>query len=130
MIPLMLFLLAQGTVGASADIAGDWVNERHTAIIRIANCPTGLCGTIIWSSPAAQRDSARGGTRDLNGTIVMLGFISAAPQRWHGKIFLPDQARTVKATMELQSDGALQVRGCKLGGLVCRSQRWTRWGAN
>ena len=123
-------LLAQGSPGPTTNIAGEWVNERQTAIIRIADCPTGLCGIVIWSAIAARRDAARGGTRDLNGTTVMLGFIPASPQRWRGKIYLPDHARTVKATIDLQSDGTLQVRGCELGGLVCRSQKWTRWAAN
>ena len=130
MIPLVLLLLAQGSANAPVKIIGDWVNERHTAIIRIADCPTGLCGTVIWSAAPAQRDAERGGTDDLNGTMVMLGFVPAAPQRWRGKLFLPDHARTVKATVELQSNGALHVRGCELGGLVCRSQKWTRWTAN
>ena len=130
MIPLVLLLLAQGSANAPAKITGEWVNERHTAIIRIADCPTGLCGTVIWSAAPAQRDAERGGTDDLNGTMVMLGFVPAAPQRWRGKLFLPDHARTVKATVELQSNGALHVRGCELGGLVCRSQKWTRWAGN
>ena len=130
MIPLVLLLLAQASANAPGKITGEWVNEHRTAVIRIADCQTSLCGTIIWSAAPAQRDAARGGTYDLKGTVVMLDFVPTAPQRWRGKLFLPDHARTVKATIELQSNGTLSVRGCELGGLVCRSQMWTRWAAN
>jgi uncharacterized protein (DUF2147 family) len=106
------------------------MNERRTAIIRIADCPTGLCGTVIWSAPAAQDDATRGGTDDLNGTTVMFGFTPVLPHQWRGKLFLPDQNRTVRATIDLQADGALRVKGCKLAGLVCKTQRWARWTAN
>jgi uncharacterized protein (DUF2147 family) len=126
MISTILLMAAQASPATAADIRGVWVNERGTAIIRIADCPSGLCGTIIWSALAAQRDAARGGTGELNGTMVMSGFVPASEQRWHGKLFLPDQRVTVKATIEIHGNVELQVRGCELGGLVCKTQRWNR----
>ena len=130
MIALALALLAQVAPGPDTGLAGDWINQRRTAVVRIGECPSGLCGTIVWSAPAARADAARGGTSELDGTMVMFAFRPVSPQRWRGKLFLPDQGRTVKATLELTPQGSLHVKGCELGGLVCKSQEWTRWAAN
>ena len=129
MITALLLLTMQSSAAPSADVRGEWINQRKSAIIRVADCPSGLCGTVVWSAPSAQRDSTRGGTTELNGTIVMFGFVSASKQRWRGKLFLPDLNRTVRATIELGSGGQLRVKGCDVAGLVCRTQTWTRWAA-
>lgn len=124
---LMLAMLVQ-TLATSSDIRGDWINQRQTAVIRIFDCPSRLCGVVIWSAPTAQGDAARGGTRELNGTTVMREFAPSEGGRWRGQVFLPDLNRSVKATIELQSEGTrLQVKACELGGLVCKKQTWSRW---
>jgi uncharacterized protein (DUF2147 family) len=124
---LMIAMLVQ-TSAPSSDIRGDWINQRQTAVIRISDCPTGLCGVVIWSAPAARGDAARGGTTELNGTTVMRDFAGLGGTRWRGQVFLPDLNRSVKATIELQSEGTrLQVKACELGGLVCKTQTWSRW---
>jgi uncharacterized protein (DUF2147 family) len=126
MMAALLLMATPASVATAGDIRGDWVNQRGTAIIRIDNCASGLCGTVVWSAPTAQRDAIRGGTADLNGSIVMSGFVRATERRWRGTLFLPDQNRMVKATIELRGNDQLQVKGCELAGLVCRSQRWNR----
>jgi len=126
MIAAMLLLLAQANLAPTGDIRGDWINQRGTAIIRIADCPSGLCGTIVWSMAKARSDAARGGTAELNGTEVMSGFVPRPGRRWRGRLFLPDHNRTVKAEIDLHDDDELRVTGCEMAGLVCRSQRWNR----
>ena len=129
MIPIILFGLALGSATPAADIQGEWINSRRTAVIRIADCSSGLCGTVVWTAAAAQRDALRGGTAHLDGATVMWAFIPMSMHRWRCSLFLPDQNRTVKATVELPANARLRVRGCELAGLVCKSQTWTRWAA-
>ena len=119
-----------GVSASQADIRGDWINERGSVVVHISDCTTGLCGTVIWSSPAAKRDAARGGTADFDGTTVMTGFAPVSDLRWQGKLFVPDQGRRVRATVTLVDRGALAVKACDLGGLICSKQTWTRWRAN
>jgi uncharacterized protein (DUF2147 family) len=124
---LLLAMLVQAPA-PSSDIRGDWINQRQTAVIRISDCPTGICGVVTWSAPTAQVDAARGGTRELNGTTVIRDFAASEGGRWRGQVFLPDLNRSAKATIELQSDGTrLRVRACELGGLICKTQTWSRW---
>lgn len=126
MIAGMLLIAAQPGAAGYGDIRGEWINGQRTAIIRIADCPSGLCGVIAWSAPKARSDAARGGTSTLDGTAVMQGFVPLSRSRWRGRLFLPDQHRTVRAEIELRDNDQLQVKACELGGLVCRSQRWNR----
>jgi len=43
-----------------------------------------------------------------------------------GKIYAPDTKKWYKSKMTLQADDKLKVSGCVLGGVICRSQLWTR----
>jgi len=126
MFAAMLLVVAQASGPPSVDIRGEWINQRRTAIIRIADCPSGLCGTVIWSAAAARSDATRGGIAELNGTTVMSGFAPSSGQRWRGKLFLPDHNRTVRGEIELRANDELRVKGCEMAGLVCRSQVWNR----
>lgn len=125
MIAAMLLMAAQANA-APADIRGEWINAHRTAIIRITECPSGLCGTIVWSAAKARADAARGGTATLDGVTVMQGFVPSSRSRWRGRLFLPDHNRTVRAEIQLQGHDELQVKGCELAGLACRIQRWNR----
>jgi len=69
MIAAMLLMFAQGFGSNAADIRGEWINQRSTAIVRIEDCPSGVCGTVIWSAPTARRDAAGGGIGELNGKL-------------------------------------------------------------
>ena len=46
---LLLAMLVQAPA-PSSDIRGDWINQRQTAVIRISDCPTGICGVVTWSA--------------------------------------------------------------------------------
>ena len=129
MNPLLLLLFAQGEALSAGDIRGEWINERRTAIVSVADCASGLCGTIVWSAPIARRDAARGGTTFLNGVTVVTGIVPTPAQHWRGSLFLPDQNRIVRAKIELNPMGELRIRGCELAGLLCRTQTWSRWAA-
>lgn len=123
---IIAVVLAGQVTAEAADIRGDWINERASVIIRIADCDSGLCGKVVWSSQSARRDAARGGTVELNGTNVMYGFTLVSPDRWRGRLFLPDLKRDVRATISLKSPATLKVKGCNLAGILCRTQTWTR----
>ena len=125
MMAVLLLLIAQAGAAPAGNIRGEWINQHRTAIIRIDDCPSGLCGVVIWSAATARRDAARGGTPQLNGTTVMFNFVPVSQGAWRGHIFLPDRNRTLKAAIELRG-GELEVKGCELAGLVCKKQTWSR----
>lgn len=117
-------IASQGT--ETAAITGEWVNPSQSLRVLIGPCETGLCGQVLWASDKAQRDAARAGTPQLIGSYVMHGFIPAGPGRWRGMVHVIDKKRTVRATITIDGAEAMTVKGCDLGGIICRSQQWRR----
>ena len=124
----MLPLLALATIQASEQtLAGYWANAPTTVIVLIAPCADeGWCGTVQWASDKAKVDAAQRGTANLIGTELMHGFVAVAPARWKGRLFVPDLNKRSKAELRQLDANRLQVRGCAVGGLICKSQVWTR----
>jgi uncharacterized protein (DUF2147 family) len=84
-----------------------------------------MCGTVRWASAKARRDSAKG-TPQLIGADLLTRVRPTAEGRWAGKLFIPDRNIRVKAKLKLTLDGRLQVSGCAIGRILCRSEYWSR----
>jgi uncharacterized protein (DUF2147 family) len=111
---------------SAATLAGHWVNGSGSVVIFIAPCAEKWCGSVQWASEKAQTDAARGGTTTLVGTEILHGFIEVEPGRWKGQLFVPDLDKRSKAELRQLGADRLQVRGCAVGRLICKSQIWTR----
>jgi uncharacterized protein (DUF2147 family) len=127
-----LFVLCVAAGGGSAragDPAGDWLVEDGTAKIRIAICGGSLWGVVGWEkSPGkdtSNPDPAKR-TRDTLGMPILLDMKPSGPDKWAGQIYNAKDGKMYQASVELQSDSALKVRGCVLGGLFCGGEVWAR----
>ena len=109
-----------------ADVQGQWRNVQGSVIVSLAPCGQALCGVVEWASDAAKADARRGGTDPLVGTEVLSQFTAKAPGRWRGRLFVPDLNKRPKAEMRLLRPDQLKVTVCGAGGLICKSQLWTR----
>jgi uncharacterized protein (DUF2147 family) len=129
-IALLAALFCLGSAPAKAgDPAGDWLVEDGTAKIRIAICGGSLWGVVGWEkSPgkdSSNPDPAKR-TRDTLGMPILLDMKPSGPDKWSGQIYNAKDGKMYKASVELQSDSALKVRGCVLGGLFCGGETWAR----
>lgn len=125
-----LFVLGLGAAPASAgDPAGDWLVEDGSAKIRIAICGGSLWGVVGWEkSPGkdtANPDPAKR-SRDTLGIPILLDMKPSGPDKWSGQIYNAQNGKLYQASVELQSDNALKVRGCVMGGLFCGGETWAR----
>lgn len=109
-----------------ADVQGEWRNPQGSVIVSIAPCGEALCGVVQWASERAKADARRGGTEQLVGVEVLSQFTAKAPARWRGRLFVPDLNKRPKAEMRLLGPDQLKVTVCGAGGLICKSQLWTR----
>jgi uncharacterized protein (DUF2147 family) len=122
---------ASATIGA-ADVSGDWLTASRDAVVRIAPCGPHACGTVIRvlargpnvphtdvknPDPAAR-------SQPLVGLTVLSGFAPSASGWVGGRAYDPASGRTYKASLALNADRTLGVKGCVL--FICQSQRWTR----
>ena len=117
-------LLAQE---APDTLAGYWANPSESVIVLITPCAgAAWCGSVHWASDKAKADAGRRGTAALVGTELLHDFVQVGPNRWKGRLFVPDLNRRSAAELRLLDAARLQVRGCTVAGLICKTQTWTR----
>jgi len=123
-IALGLALVALPSTADALPIEGKWQNPKDSVIVDVTRCGAGLwCGKVSWASPKARR-KADGRLRV--GTQLLSGLKADGQGGYRGRAYVP--RRQIHATAIVRHAGrdALIVKGCTLGGLLCKSQRWTR----
>lgn len=123
-------VLTAGTRG----VAGNWINQDRSALVRIAPCGAQLCGTVLRvlargrnvPTTDVNNSQPRLRSRPLVGLRVLSGFTRSG-SRWEGgRAYDPKTGTSYRSSLELNPDGTLKVTGCVL--FICRSQAWTRAG--
>lgn len=107
-------------------LEGHWRNPRGSVTISIAACGQVLCGRVESASDKAQADARRAGTDPLIGTELLSGLAPSGQGRWTGRIFVPDLNKRSRAELRLLGPDLIKVKGCAIGGLVCKSEVWAR----
>ena len=121
----------------AADPLGTWSTEGAKAQIRIANCSGGLCGSIIAlrepNDPATGRpktdvnnEDANKRSRPMIGVQIVLGMKPGGANKWDGRVYNAEDGKTYSGNITLQGANTLQLQGCVFGGMICKSQTWTR----
>ncbi len=131
-----LALTATMLVGATVDAAaqpgpghmpeGLWLNPHRSVVVRTGPCGERLCGWIVWANAEAQADAKDSGIDHLLGTALLEEYRPDGATTWKGTVFVPDMGRRFASEIDVLSPTELKVKGCILGGLICKSQTWTR----
>jgi uncharacterized protein (DUF2147 family) len=121
LVRLAMIGLAAGTLAsqpaAAQDASGTWLRDNGSSKVRIGKCGEALCGRLVWV-----RDSAHS---DRQGERVFYDMKPSGPGEWQGSAFNPEDGKTYTGKMVLSGDN-LTTSGCVLGGLICKSMRWSR----
>jgi uncharacterized protein (DUF2147 family) len=132
-----LVLAALPGEARAADPNGTWVTEGGKSRVRIANCGGAICGTIIAlqepNDPATGKPKTDKNNTDANqrnrpmiGVQIVLGMRPNGADRWSGQVYNAEDGKTYSGNVTLTGANTLKLEGCALGGLVCKSQTWTR----
>lgn len=107
---LALALLGSATTWAAADpIEGSWRTQAGSTAA-IANCGGGFCITLKSGKYAGK----------------MIGKLSpAGGESYSGSITDPETDKTYSGKARI-SGASMKLSGCVLGGLICKSQTWTK----
>ena len=93
---------------AADPIIGNWLTPSgQTAAI--ASCGGGFCVTLKTGKYAGKK----------------IGSMNATGNGYKGKVTDPATDKTYNGRANL-SGSVLNMKGCVLGGLICRTQKWTR----
>src|SRR5215218_6307965 len=126
------FLAGLALISAAAaqaqDPAGTYLSETGDTRVRIARCGNGFCGTIM---------AVRGETNDVNNPdpslrsrslvgVRMISDIRPSGDGFEGSLYNYKDGKTYSGRMRFQGGNAMQLSGCVLGGLICRTQVWTK----
>lgn len=128
--------MAFAASGASAqDVSGMWTASGGKARVRIADCGGGLCANVVSltepndtdGKPKVDKNNADAGkrARKIVGIALLSGMKPNGDKAWKGSIYNPEDGKTYTAHMTLEGS-SLKVQGCALGGLICKTQVWTR----
>jgi len=133
----MLAMLSVTSGAAAAEPAGNWLTQGGNSRIRIADCGGALCGTIVWlkepndpetKKPKTDKNNADAGkrSRPLMGVQIVLSMKPNGANKWSGQVYNAEDGKTYSGNITMTGANELQLQGCALGGLVCKSQTWTR----
>ena len=111
---------ADPVVGKWRTIADD---NGNSGIIDVVECGAKICGTLITSFDSAGKEFKS----ENEGKQIIWDMVPEGNGAYgNGKIWSPDQDKVYLSKMQM-SGNKLTVKGCVLGGLVCRDGgTWTR----
>jgi len=113
----------------AADATGIWLSQSGETRIHIAPCGGALCGTVVWQKTPGKDvnnpDPAKQ-SRPVVGIQMISGMKPSASGEYAGQLYNFQDGKTYSGKLTVAGPNALNLSGCVLGGIVCRSQTWTR----
>ena len=117
---------AAATATATPRVEGVWHNPKNSVAVKTGTCGDKLCGWVVRATDEAQADARDGGTPKLIGTALLREYRPSGRNKWSGQIFVPDMGRTFGSTLALVDANTISVKGCLIGGFLCKTQIWRR----
>jgi uncharacterized protein (DUF2147 family) len=107
---------------------GTWLSASGATKVKIAPCGGNYCGTIVWVKGPETKDAknpdAAKRSRPLVGVQLMYG-MAAEGDGYKGKLYDYTSGKTYTGKLKV-GGGSLSLSGCVLGGLICKSETWTK----
>jgi len=122
----------------AADPIGKWLTQNNNATVAIAHCGDALCGTIVAlrepNDPETGKpktdihnpDAAKRSRPVIGVQIVFDMKPNGKPDVWDGQVYNAEDGKTYTGSITLTGANSLDLKGCALGGLICKTQTWNR----
>ena len=119
-------LLGAAAPPAEPNLQGEWRNTRNTVHLMVRPCGAAMCGTVTWAAAQQRADARSGSGRELVGSVLLRDLRQGSDGKWRGKVYIPDIDSNASATVTQLNGNLIQVSGCTLFGLACKTQHWHR----
>jgi uncharacterized protein (DUF2147 family) len=122
----------------AAEPFGTWLTGDKKGKIHIVNCGGALCGNLAWmqepndpdtNKPKTDKNNADAGkrSRPLLGVAIVLNMKpSSTPEKWDGQVYNAEDGNTYSGSFTMTGANTAELKGCVMGGLICKAQTWTR----
>ena len=133
----ILLTLCAIAPAAAGDPGGKWLTQDGKAVVNIARCGAAVCGTIVSlkepNDPQTGKPKTDGHNQDAakrSRPIIGLQMFDMKPSgtadRWDGQVYNAEDGKTYTGSLTLTGATTLDLQGCALAGLICKTQSWTR----
>ena len=123
---------------AAGTLDGRWLTQDQRAVVEVASCGPSECGKIVWvkdpidpenGKPRRDKHNPDMGLqhRPIIGLATLSNIAANGQGFWDAVSYDPRSGEEHEITIKLANGGAKMVlKGCALGGLICRSEVWTQ----
>jgi uncharacterized protein (DUF2147 family) len=136
-VAIATWLFAMTTSVFAQSLAGTWLTQDGSSRVQFRSCAQNQCGYIVWLrepvDPATGKarqdrfnsdDSLKG--RPLLGLLMITNIAGTTAGAWEGTLYNPRDGNSYKGQLTDLGGGRLQLKGCALLGLICKTEVWTR----
>jgi uncharacterized protein (DUF2147 family) len=117
-LPLALgALLFTAGIALAADPTGTWVRPSTGTTVKFYGCGDKLCAKIVGVKDKSKQSTV--------GTVIMSGAKKVSDNKWEGDLLNTEDGQTYNGVVTL-SGGGLTLKGCVLGGIICKGETWSR----
>jgi len=121
----------------AADPLGTWLTGDKKGKVHIVNCGGAICGNLVWlqepidpetKKPKLDKnnvDASKKG-RPLIGVPIVLSMKPNGDSTWQGQVYNAEDGNTYSGSFTLTGANSAQLKGCIMGGLLCKSSTWTK----
>jgi uncharacterized protein (DUF2147 family) len=125
------------TLAFAVDPVGTWLTGDKKGKVKIVNCGGAICGTLSWlaepndpqtnkpKTDKNNKDASKQG-RSLIGVPIVLGMRNAGGNAWEGQVYNAEDGNTYSGSFTMNGANTAVLKGCVMGGLICKGQTWTR----
>jgi uncharacterized protein (DUF2147 family) len=112
-----LAIVGAASMAYAGDPTGTWTRPSTGTVVKFYNCGANLCAKIV-----GVKDKSKQGTV---GTVIMSGAAKTGENTWKGDLLNTEDGQTYSGVVTL-SGGGLSLKGCVLGGIVCKGETWSK----
>ncbi len=110
--------LVAATSAYAAEPFGTWTRPSTGTQVSFYDCGGKLCGKVVGVKDQTKKDTV--------GKVIMTGAAKDGANTWKGDLLNLEDGKTYSGVVTLEGPKALNLKGCALGGLVCKGETWTR----
>jgi uncharacterized protein (DUF2147 family) len=133
----MALALIANAPARAADPIGTWLTGDKKGKVKIVNCGGAICGSLTWLAepndpethqPKTDKNNKDAGkqSRPLLGVAIVLGMKPAGGDKWEGQVYNAEDGGIYTGSFTMTDANTAVLKGCVMGGLLCKGQTWTR----